>query len=400
MRPPQHDAEGLLRAAKVVPRDKLGRVDASNGKVVLLSIGLSNTNMEFDAFVQALAQDPEVHPQMVLVNGAQGGQSADKMNTMSSPYWQHVDLVLSRSNVAPEQVQVVWLKQAHSAPTQAFPPHAQALQKDLKAIVQILQQRFVNLQQCFLSSRIYAGYATGKLSPEPFAYESGFSVKWLIEEQISGDAALNFNSGNGPVNAPWISWGPYNWADGVAGRSDGLQWLRQDFLADGTHPSTLGEAKVARALSDFFKTDATTKPWFLASPGFSPAQQASVRPYGKPVAATPQLAVSRLPIMPSNGSLTAFGFAAPPNSLGWLLLGSSPLPEGQVPLAGGSLLVAPEALLPVSSDPLGRALHDFGAIPVNLQLSQQSFYLQLVLVDRQAPSGVALSRGLALQVGH
>ena len=36
---------------------------------------------------------------------------------------------------------------------------------------------------------------------EPFSYESGFAVKWLIERQLWGEAALNFDSANGDL---WI----------------------------------------------------------------------------------------------------------------------------------------------------------------------------------------------------
>jgi len=40
------------------------------------------------------------------------------------------------------------------------------------------------MQAWFLSSRIYAGYATTLLNPEPYAFESGFSVQRLVQAQI------------------------------------------------------------------------------------------------------------------------------------------------------------------------------------------------------------------------
>ena len=54
-----------------------------------------------------------------------------------------------------------------------------------------------NVKLAYLSSRTYGGYATTPLNPEPYAYESGFSVKWLIEGQLKGEAALNYDPGEG-----------------------------------------------------------------------------------------------------------------------------------------------------------------------------------------------------------
>jgi hypothetical protein len=122
---------------------------------------------------------------------------------------------------------------------------------------------FPNLRLCYLSSRTYAGYASpDAVSPEPQAYENGFSVKWLIENQINGDPELNFDPASGPVRAPLLLWGPYLWADGVVPRGDGLTWLEQDFENDRIHPSRRGEQKVADLLSRFFAENATTRPWW------------------------------------------------------------------------------------------------------------------------------------------
>ncbi len=93
--------------------------------------------------------------------------------------------------------------------------------------------------------------------------ESGFAVKWLIEDQLKGDPALNYDPAKGPVKAPWLSWGPYLWANGTTKRTGGLFYEESDFASDGTHPSPKGQRKVADLLLHFFKTDATAKPWFV-----------------------------------------------------------------------------------------------------------------------------------------
>jgi hypothetical protein len=138
-----------------------------------------------------------------------------------------------------------------------------------------MKQHYPNLEQVFISSRIYAGYATSTLNPEPYAYESGFAVKHVIEAQINqmnGGAidplAGNLSYGSGGAGggvAPWIAWGPYMWADGMNPRSDGLTWVPSDFAADGTHPSVpQGRQKAATLLMRSFINSPLSNGWFLA----------------------------------------------------------------------------------------------------------------------------------------
>jgi hypothetical protein len=259
--PPGHLAAGLAALARVVPRDSTGAVDTAAGRIVLLSIGMSNATQEFSASKQLADLDTNRSPRVRIVDGAQGGQTASIIASATAMFWRVVDQRLTIAGVTRDQVQVVWLKEANANPSDPFPSHADSLSRQLQRIVRILRRRFPNLAFTWLSSRTYGGYATTRLNPEPFAYESGFSVKWLIERQVAGDSALRF-TGPSPV-APWLGWGPYLWADSSNPRSDGLSWNREDFVSDGTHPSTSGRAKVAALLLRFFTSDTLARPWFV-----------------------------------------------------------------------------------------------------------------------------------------
>jgi hypothetical protein len=261
--PTEWNALAQKHTAGIRPLDRDGK-HSPTGKVVLLSVGMSNTTQEFSEFQRTLKNEPEKSPHLVLVDGAQGGQSAERTVSETANFWTTIDERLQAAGVSASQVQVVWLKQAIAGPRNSFPANAAELQGYLGSIVRILKKRFPNLQIAYLSSRIYAGYATTGLNPEPHAYESAFAVRGLIEQQIKGDPELNCEAGRGEVRAPLLLWGPYLWADGTKARkSDGLIWEEKDFRGDGTHPSESGRQKVARQLLNFFKTDRNARQWFL-----------------------------------------------------------------------------------------------------------------------------------------
>lgn len=264
--PPAHLAAGLERAALVQPRNTNGDPDP-DGFIAMISIGMSNTTQEFGPFERQEDLNTARNGRVLIINTAQGGQAASVIANPAAAYWDLVDERLAANGLTPPQVQMAWLKEANALPPDDFPVHAEELSADLRAIVQILKDRFPNIELCYLSSRTYGGYAEGPLNPEPQAYESGFAVKWLIEDQVNGDPDLNFDPGAGPIEAPWLAWGPYLWADGLVPRGDGLIWEESDFESDGVHPSASGEQKVADMLSAFFAVDPTARKWYPARPG-------------------------------------------------------------------------------------------------------------------------------------
>jgi len=261
--PSAHMTAGLTIANNIQPLDTNGNVDVSNGWIVWASIGMSNTTQETQYFIPMTDTFAQKNPMCKLVDCAQGGQSIVQILDTTGVFWPNVNMRLANAVVRAAQVQVIWFKEAEMSPNDtAFATYPDALKDKFKQAMQLCKTKFPNLKLCYLSGRIYAGYATTALNPEPYAYYSGWSVKRLIEEQINGDTALTF-SGTSPRSA-WLAWGPYLWADGLIPRSDGLTWVcPADFNTDGTHPAAAGRQKVANMLFNFFSTDSTSTPWFL-----------------------------------------------------------------------------------------------------------------------------------------
>lgn len=267
--PEAHRKAALDESTRIVPLDEDGK-PSKDGKIVLMSLGMSNTAGVWMTFKEVADRDPQKSPQVVIVNGAVGGAGARSWaNGSSGGPWQTFAQRIKEANVSPKQVQVVWIKHADPMPSPDEKPleYAKNLKAWLTSIVRTLKSEYPNVKIVYLSSRTYGGYNAAGLrlvNPEPFAYESAFSVRWLIQEQIKGEANLNANATKGKVVAPLLLWGPYLWADGVTPRkADGLVWLREDYSNDGVHPTVKGREKAAEQLLRFFKEDAGTKAWFV-----------------------------------------------------------------------------------------------------------------------------------------
>ncbi|MCX7015607.1 MAG: hypothetical protein NTW86_24150 [Candidatus Sumerlaeota bacterium] len=296
--PPKAHQEAAQKAtAEIQPLDAEGK-PAKDGKIVLISTGYSNVTMEFSVFKAMADKDPEKNPNLVIVDGAMGAQDdivwADTEAQVKIPrpgktpardVWAILDQRLKDAGVTAAQVQAAWMKHARSGvgALGAFPAHARTLQANEEKIVNRMKDRFPNLRVIYVSSRTYGGWATAPINPEPYAYESAFAVRWLIQDQINGKPELNDDPAKGPIKAPVLLWGPYLWTDGLKGRKDGLVWKLEDTVyqkmtiplptkdlpmqKDCTHPSPSGIQKVDDLLMKFFKTDPLAKTWFTAAPG-------------------------------------------------------------------------------------------------------------------------------------
>lgn len=272
--PADHDADGKSFAAQVQP---------INGKIVVVGIGMSNWTLElcggstskcpsYSFYGMAAGSSAVNHTSLVLVNCAQSGVDASGWTSPTSSAYQNCQSVLSAAGLTESQVQVVLFKDVDKYPsgpltsTMSCPNQAADACLYLQRLGQIaraVRSRYPSSKELFVHPRIYAGYAT-TLNPEPFAYEYGFATKWFVAAQINQlrGSGIDPTAGNLSYSvAPWIAWGPYFWASDNTPRSDGLVWLPQDFLNDGTHPSPSGIQKVANMMMSFYLSSAYS-PWF------------------------------------------------------------------------------------------------------------------------------------------
>lgn len=284
-RPADHAQRGLAQAALIRPLDANGN-PSPNGKIVMISLGMSHPSQDFCAqmnpapceswsFIGQATSDPAVnHSTLVFVNGARATQTADTWLTATMPNYDYLrDRDLTPAGVTEAQVQAAWVKLANPEPTVSLPnsdAEAYRLLGQMGSIMRAMKTRFRNLRLVYITSRSYAGYAKIPLNPEPYAYEYGFAVKWLVQAQIDQmrSGVIDPRVGDLAVGsaAPWIAWGPYIWANGLNPRSDGLTWARSDFEDDdGTHPSQAGEQKTAFMILSFMKHEPTARDWFLSA---------------------------------------------------------------------------------------------------------------------------------------
>jgi hypothetical protein len=266
VRPSSQDAFGKGLASAVQPLDSNGNPD-SNGRIGFLGIGESLALDEFGmGFLPIATHDPQINPSITFVDGAQGGATPNLLALSTSPYWNTIiNNYIPDQGMTADQIQVAWIETSDGITTGTFPSDMTLMQSQYEGMMNTMHTLFPKLTMVYFSSRIYAGYSNGvaKIDPEPYAFESGFAVKNAINDQLNG--ASNLCDGNGctTVNAPWMSWGPYYWANGLLARSDGWVWTCQDLQKDGTHPTSSGDVKVAGQILSFFKSDDTTTPWFL-----------------------------------------------------------------------------------------------------------------------------------------
>jgi hypothetical protein len=143
--PSDHDLAGMDKLSLIRPLDRNG-TSSSTGKIVLLSIGMSNAFLEWSGFIQQAANDPAVnHTTLKVVNGAIGGASAETWVDASNSTYQTVKQRLSSAGLTENQVQVIWLKSADRGLSSVLPDSsadAYLLESRLAETVRATKRRY------------------------------------------------------------------------------------------------------------------------------------------------------------------------------------------------------------------------------------------------------------------
>lgn len=109
--PYTHKLNGLQKSFEIQCVDKNGNPDPINGKIVWLSIGMSNCTQETQQFLPQANSFIGKNPKLILVDGAQGGQTAQVIsspwNSGYNNFWTTVGNRLSNAGVNENQVQVI-----------------------------------------------------------------------------------------------------------------------------------------------------------------------------------------------------------------------------------------------------------------------------------------------------
>lgn len=270
--PNPHLTNGKNISKSIKPRNSAGEVDYVNGDVILLGIGPSVASDPYNEWkeTQRDLDWPGTNPCLQVKGNFIGGKNTSEMLDIGGTYWSNFSSGLDAKAIEPEQVQIAWMLLMSNTDSMDLDYYIDTVTKEYIQIIQNLQTILPNLQQIFISGVHYTGYTSQyhhryNYIVEPFGYWSNLVVKNVIGLQINGDTRLDY-LGEDKV-APFITWGPYFWADGITPRaSDDLSWqchyFRDDTIGGGFHLKDEYKYLEGDLIDDFFNTNAISRIWY------------------------------------------------------------------------------------------------------------------------------------------
>jgi len=228
---------------------------STENQVVVLSLGMSMQQNASAGFLNngwASGTTPTgtaVNPAFRFINGAVGSKQQNWVDPNSS-VWGRGLTALAQQGLTANDVDVVFYHNAWAGPSSLpFPNHAVNMKESAQITMGLIQEKYPNVQMILVANRHYALSPTSK-HPEPYAYEEGFSWKWLIEDRINCTADCGV----------LIAWYAEEWVPDWANHSE-------YYVDDGLHLSGAGQAASAEIWYSWMSTLPYIAPWYLAEQG-------------------------------------------------------------------------------------------------------------------------------------
>ncbi len=255
---------------------------AEDDELVVACLGMSMMQNACSGFIyNGYASGPDINPALHVINAAIGSKQQN-WELVDHRVWNDSKSRLATAGYVPEDVDVVLYHNAWAGPSLPFPDHSLMMLDSLRVTMDNIVYHYPNTQIIYLNSRHYGGWNLDSKSPEPWAYEEGFSYKWLIEERI-----------NGEIDTPLLAWQAYQWIP---------TWPQSFFIEDGLHLSFEGQAASAEVWANYFKTSSYIAPWYLAN---SPPGDLSTPTPTATVTSTPTATVTSTPTVTATSTPTA-----------------------------------------------------------------------------------------------
>lgn len=283
--PSIHKETGLSLISGIQPMDTFGNLDSS-GKIVFMTLGYSNMTQlmcceqkkdggwcpcEPYTFIPR-AEERGLAEGVVLFNGARGSRATPAWAEPRNGNYLYIEDELINRGLSRYQVQAVVMKCAlgksylrNSLP--AKDADSYLLSETIVSALRAIKIEYPNCCIVYLMPRSYGGYDTSPtpFSGEPWAYEGGFAVKRVIQNQHREIKTGKVSATYGPLwdGTMLVTWGPYLWANGEtpikSGPSAGLFYETSDYMGDDgghtndyTHYNEIGRTKQADKVYEFF----------------------------------------------------------------------------------------------------------------------------------------------------
>lgn len=219
-----------------------------DSQIVLLCLGMSAMQNMCSGYING--SYPGVTPGLIAINGAIGSKQQN-WESASHFVWDRGVQMLTQQGLNESQVDIVIYHNTFGGESRPFPEWVLAengLRASLQITMDIIAERYPNTKLILVTSRYHAFYAPpDSKSPEPWAYESAWAYKYLIEDRIN--CAVDCG--------PPVAWFAYLWDS---------SWPQSWYVSDGIHLSNEGRAAAGAIWDNFLRTSPYTTSWYLSGP--------------------------------------------------------------------------------------------------------------------------------------